>query len=301
MNACASCAISGVAVLPVPIAQTGSYAMTRLSSALEQRDLALQNAPRSRLARAPPRSRRRTRSRSMPAPSAARAPVAHGLVGLAEVLPPLRVADDRAVHAELEQHAAPRSRRCTHPPAPSARSARQPRLSVPARSCTATARRHVRRADDDVDAGRDPASRRRRQNSAASAGALVHLPVACDQRQGRQILRRCRNHADAGKVLPFEELQTPRRHPSRATRPCRRARARSAPEPSRRRRRPNRRPEALPPPPPPSSLRRSGGHSKTPIGPFQKIVRAFAMRPREQLTRLRADVETASQPSGSAS
>ncbi len=33
MNACASWAISGVAVLPVPIAQTGSYARTRLSSA----------------------------------------------------------------------------------------------------------------------------------------------------------------------------------------------------------------------------------------------------------------------------
>ena len=33
MNACASCAISGVAVLPVPIAQTGSYARTRCSCA----------------------------------------------------------------------------------------------------------------------------------------------------------------------------------------------------------------------------------------------------------------------------
>ena len=32
MNACASCAISGVALSPVPIAQTGSYAMTRRSS-----------------------------------------------------------------------------------------------------------------------------------------------------------------------------------------------------------------------------------------------------------------------------
>ena len=30
-NACASCAISGVAVFPVPIAHTGSYAMTSRS------------------------------------------------------------------------------------------------------------------------------------------------------------------------------------------------------------------------------------------------------------------------------
>ena len=37
MNACASCAISGVAVRPVPIAQTGSYASTRSVVRLEQR------------------------------------------------------------------------------------------------------------------------------------------------------------------------------------------------------------------------------------------------------------------------
>ena len=65
---------------------------------------------------------------------------------------------------------------------------------------------HVGRADDDVDAGEILLAEAKAELRGLRR-ALVHLPVACDQRQGRQILRRCRNHADPGKVLPFEELE----------------------------------------------------------------------------------------------
>ena len=51
-------------------------------------------------------------------------PLRDRLVRLAEVLPPLGVADERAGDAELEQHRAPRSRPCRRPRLPSARSAR---------------------------------------------------------------------------------------------------------------------------------------------------------------------------------
>src|SRR6266516_312455 len=72
MNACASCAISGVAVFPVPIAHTGSYARTRLSSASKAESCrcnTLSVSPRSRSPSVSPTQA----MTNMPAASAARA------------------------------------------------------------------------------------------------------------------------------------------------------------------------------------------------------------------------------------
>ena len=75
MKACASCAISGVAVRPVPIAQTGSYASTRSGMRLEHRELAAEDVlrlPRSRCSFVSPTQAITRR----PASSAARARLA---------------------------------------------------------------------------------------------------------------------------------------------------------------------------------------------------------------------------------
>ena len=104
MNACASCAISGVAVLPVPIAQTGSYAITSCSwcgsstASLAAEDVLglARLALLVRLADA--------RDHAQAGLERRRGPPGDRLVGLAEVLPPLGVADERAGDAELEQH-----------------------------------------------------------------------------------------------------------------------------------------------------------------------------------------------------
>ena len=115
MNACASCAISGVAVLPVPIAQTGSYATVERRVVRPGSPSAIASTWRRRTASVSPASRS---SRVSPTQAITREPGlerrrgAPGgrLVGLAEVLPPLRVADDRAGDAGLEQHRAARPR-----------------------------------------------------------------------------------------------------------------------------------------------------------------------------------------------
>ena len=110
---------------------------------------------------------------------------AHGLVRLAEVLPPLGVPDEGARHTELEQH----RRRDL---------ARERALELPVHVLRVDANAAVgaeplqrrlergeRRADDDVDSCRvlrDPPDLRR--ELARLVGALEHLPVARDQHGG---------------------------------------------------------------------------------------------------------------------
>ncbi len=96
----ASAAISGVAVLPVPIAHTGSYAITILancsgvSPAMPPCELRASAPPRScPLSRSSSRSPTQTIGRQSGFERRQR-PLQHGLVGLAEVLPALAVADD---------------------------------------------------------------------------------------------------------------------------------------------------------------------------------------------------------------
>ena len=102
-NACASCAISGVAVLPVPIAQTGSYAMTSRSWRRDRADLPREH--RLGLARlALGLGLADARDHVEPGLERGLGAKAHRLVRLAEELPPLGVPDDRTGHAELEQH-----------------------------------------------------------------------------------------------------------------------------------------------------------------------------------------------------
>ena len=107
MNACASWAISAVAVRPVPIAQTGSYGeyqVLGVGDALGDRG----NLPakhRLGLPRLALRLRLADAGDDVEAVLDRRVrPSCGGRVGLAEVLASLGVADDRAVHPELPEH-----------------------------------------------------------------------------------------------------------------------------------------------------------------------------------------------------
>ena len=113
-----------------------------------------------------------------PASSAASARVAHRLVGLAEVLPPLGVPDDRARDAELGSIGAETSP--VNAPSSSQWTfcAYDRDAAVRAQPLQRRLERDVRRAHDDVDARRvrrdapNP-----RSELARLVGALEHLPV----------------------------------------------------------------------------------------------------------------------------
>ena len=109
----------------------------------------------------------------------------HGVVGLAEVLPALGMADEGSLHAELEQH------RRGH-------LAREGTFELPvhvlgvdrdaaslAEALDRRVERHERRADDDVDVGRAIAETPDlRRELPRLVRALEHLPVARDQHRG---------------------------------------------------------------------------------------------------------------------
>ena len=217
MNACASSAISGVAVLPVPIAQTGSYAITSRSCVAgrerDRLDLDLEHelgvpglALLERLAdagdHAEPRFER--------GPRAAR----DHLVGLAEELAPLRVADERALRPRARAASPARPRRCRGRSAPSARSGRRSsgRSRRPRRARRTAGRRRRRRRRGGLEAVEERTRLGR---------ALEHLPVAGDQHPVNSPGSRRRPGAPCPRAA-----RATRRRRSRPTRSRRRGRAR---------------------------------------------------------------------------
>src|SRR5215204_1335250 len=199
MNACASAACSGVAVLPVPIAHTGSYASTSRSCAPTAKASA--STWIFRISSVSPLSRCSIVS---PTQAITPRPPGHALVALAEELAPLGVPDDRAGHAELAQH---RSRDL----------ARIGTFGLPVDILRVDVRgpsdrrrkRGERRADHDVHAGR---RLELGEEGGGLARPLEHLPVRCDQqlRPPGSPRRREAPCPPAARV--------PRRPPSTATR-----------------------------------------------------------------------------------
>ena len=100
--------------LPVPMAQTGSYATTTAAAAAANGASPPPTAARTLFGQPPLLSRPRTRRRTRWAEDRHPAPpglAGHRLVGLAEELPALRVADDCPAHAK-------RPPACREPPRP---------------------------------------------------------------------------------------------------------------------------------------------------------------------------------------
>ena len=210
-------------------------------------------------------------------------------VGLAEVLPPLRVADDRAVDAELEQH---RRRdlagvRALGLPVHVLRVRREAGLD-------ARVQRGVRRRDDRVDAV--DAGEPRGERRGSGPRNIFQLPATITAR----ILRVAGIAATPGSSLPSSSsrLAPPpvETHEIFSARPSSfSARTESAPPTTE-----NARSFAATASATafvPSAKR---GHSKTPIGPFQKIVRAPAIAPAKR-SRDSGPMSRPSQPSGSPS
>merc|ERR1719217_1392013 len=110
MYSCVSCAISGVAVSPVPMAQTGSYAMTMLLHLLRRH--ARQPLAELRGAHGKGLARLALLLELADAEDGLEALVEHlerllvdVLVGVAEDGPPLRVPDADVVAPDARQHA----------------------------------------------------------------------------------------------------------------------------------------------------------------------------------------------------
>src|SRR5262249_30714260 len=184
-----------------------------------------------------------------------------GLVGLAEVLPPFRVADDRAGDAELTQHRR-RDLACERTLVSPVDVLREDGDSVLDRR----GKRCERRADHDVDtAGRIEGLQKRSRLRLR----LEHLPVRGQERHGGRSSHPAGMTATPGSSLPS-------RNSSAAPPPVDNHETRSSSPSSR-----NARAESAPPTTVnaeesatawatafvPSAKR---GHSKTPIGPFQK-------------------------------
>ena len=124
-------------------------------------------------------------------------PQPHGLVGLAEVLPPLGVADERALHAELEEHRRGDLAGVRPLELPVHVLGEHADLGLPEARDRRLERRE-RRADDDVDGSeslREVADRRRELPRLVRP--LEHLPVARDQHDG-DLKRRSVLASDAG-------------------------------------------------------------------------------------------------------
>ncbi len=273
-NACASCAISGVAVRPVPIAQTGSYAMTSRScrgrtDTWRSRTLSVSPASRSasvspthamtaRPASSAASARRRTVSSVSPKscrrsewPTIAPVTPSSSSIG-ADTSPVNAPSSSQWTFCAYTRDEA--FRRRTPPASPRAR-----------RSAGTRPRRRPERV-----LGKTPDLRR---ELARLVGALEHLPVPGDQHQAAPPLPGSPRCPEAPCL---RGARARRRRRWRSTRCGRRGRAPEPPAPSRRRRRPcTRRASAtacattrVP------SANRS--HSKTPIGPFQNTVFAVA-------------------------
>ena len=193
MNACASRAMLG---------------RRRLAGADRPDRLVGDHEPRRRAARARPpgaaerarlaglafllATRRHTRSHAGPASSASAVRRATRLVGLAEVLASLGMADDCACPRRARATSAPRPRRCTRPRRPSARSAAK-----------SSGRSRPRRPKE-TNGGQSTASTpsgglNASQNSRVSARALVHLPVGGEQHCGADL----RSGRERRRAAPF--------------------------------------------------------------------------------------------------
>ena len=240
--------------------------------------------------RAPPRSRRRRRSRAGPCSSAAAVAARDGLVGLAEVLAPLGVADDRAADAELEQH----RRRDL---------AGEGALVGPVHVLGED--RSARSTDGDVERRERRAERRRRRRRAPRTPRRTRAsprgPLYIFQLPAISIGQRLRDHGHAGQFLAFEQLERGAAARRRPRRP-RRARPSSS----------SARIESAPPTTEYASALATAsatafvpaakrGHSKTPIGPFQKIVLAAGDLVARTRARVSGPMSSPSQPSGSSS
>ena len=230
MKACASAACSGVAVLPVPIAQTGSYATTkpRVLAHRERDRLDLDLQDQLGIARSPAArsSRRRTRSRRgrrrpRRALAGRRARRSRRTTGAAP--------SGRRSRRRRRARAAspPRPRRCRRRAPPSGRSARRP--GRPPATTAAASDAKGGQITTSTPSGRSNACR----NSPSRLRPLEHLPVGGDQH--RSGLRESPPH----RAAPCPRAaRARRRRRSRATRRGRRSRAPAARGPSRRRRRP---------------------------------------------------------------
>src|SRR4051794_564517 len=209
----------------------------------------------------------------------------HRLVGLTEVLAPLGVADNRARDAELEQH------RRRHLPGEGAVCGPVHVLGedrVPA--LDRGGQRDERRTEHRFDAvGR----RERRAELTRLARVLEHLPVAGDQLHAPGIT------ATPGSSLPSSSSSAApppvEAHETRSSRPSSlSARIESAPPTT----------ENASAPATASATAfvpsAKGGHSKTPIGPFQKIVFA-ELTAAAKRSRVSGPTSSPSQPSGSSS
>ena len=203
MSACASCACSGVAVRPVPIAQTGSYAMARRSRLSSCRPSGSPRPgagarPPSRPPRARARSRPRTRSRGARRRARARRAAAAVASVSSKYWRRSECADDRAVDAELAQHRRARPRPVNGPRPPSARSARR-RRRASRRGCRRRPRAttYGGQTTTSTPSGSPSRSRSATQNVERLRAVLVHLPVAGDQ-HGRIL----RTRAGTARVLP---------------------------------------------------------------------------------------------------
>ena len=278
MNACASCASSGVAVRPVPIAQTGSYASTSRSLRPHSSRIAA-TCTRSTISVSPP-SRSSCVSPTQAITRRAR--------------PRARRARARATSASVSPKYCRRSEWPTSEPrTPSAMQHRRGdlagvralRLPVDVlrergqAGVDAVREPRVRRADDRVDAldVTEPLRETRRIR------AGEHLPVAGDDHVGSP---------------PRREAPCPRaargsrRRRSTPTRFCPQGRARSTRAPSRRRRR--RRTRRRSPRPlrrPPSSPPRTAATRRRPSARSRRSSARRASSRREALARLGADVE----------
>ena len=197
MCAWTSCACAGVAVRPVPIAHTGSYAMTSRGAALASipasaaRELLVDDGERAAAVALGERSRRRTRSRRARREHRARL-LADALVGVAEELPALAVPDDAPTSRPHRRAAARRPRRSTRRSPPSEQFWRSVAIGVPSSRFATAASAGERRRDADRDTldGAELVLELGHQRERLG-DRLVELPVADDERgaHGRVVSR----------------------------------------------------------------------------------------------------------------
>src|SRR5581483_979066 len=200
----------------------------------------------------------------------------HAVVGLPEQLPPLGVADERAGDAELEEH---RRRDLAGEgafrlPVDVLRVRRQAGVD-------AVPEPREGRADDRVEAGERP-----------RVGPVEHLPVAGDDHEGIAATPGSSFPSSSSRLAP-PPVES---HETRSARPSSlRARTETAPPTTENA-------ASLPATASATAFVPSAkrGHSKTPIGPFQKIVRASASASAKR-ARVSGPMSRPSHPSGSSS
>ena len=185
-NACTAWACSGVAVLPVPMAHTGSYATTIRAAVTVDVEHRVELARDHFFGLAAFALRQVSPTHTigvMPAPAPPASCRDHG-VGLAVVQAPLGMPDDRIAHPKSAASRR-RPRRCRRPKraadtscAPSCTGGRTRPAPAPGRGGTHTAT-HTRSP---------PCPPARAQQCLVRGQAAVYLPVACDQGRSYRFL-----------------------------------------------------------------------------------------------------------------